>query len=89
MRIREFLNYPVLAAKYFTLKLEHNSVVKCFAQSAYKNVLNFEKQEAINIRQDKEILDLKERIAILTNDDKKLKAIRALRERRYKWITIA
>lgn len=55
-----------------------------FKNSAYKRVLNYEDCNKQIVDLENEILDLKEKLAIATKDDKLQRAVEKLRKRRNK-----
>lgn len=51
--------YLKLLIKYNTLELTHKKVVKCFKNSAYKHVLNYEELKVLYDQQEIEMKELK------------------------------
>ena len=66
------------------LSMKYKRLDENFKNSAYKHVLSYEDQNKIIVDLENEILDLKEELAIATNDYKLQRAVDKLRKRRNK-----
>lgn len=66
------------------LSMKYKRLDENFKNSAYKHVLNYEDQNKIIVDLENEILDLKEKLADATNDEKLKRAVEKLRKRRNK-----
>jgi hypothetical protein len=73
-----------LIAENIDITSKYKRLDENFKNSAYKHVLSYEDQNKIIVDLENEILDLKEKLAIATNDDKLQRAVDRLRERRNK-----
>lgn len=73
-----------LIAQNIDITSKYKRLDENFKNSAYKHVLSYEDQNKIIVDLENEILDLKEKLAIATNDDKLQRAVDKLRERRNK-----
>lgn len=73
-----------LIAKNIDITSKYKRLDENFKNSAYKHVLNYEDQNKIIVDLENEILDLKEKLADATNDEKLKRAVINLRKRRNK-----
>lgn len=80
----KILSYVELVLEKNKWKNLYEDVNNNFMKSAYKQVLNFERQQRQLEDAEEKILELKEKLAEATKDEEKLRAVKSLKERRKK-----
>lgn len=71
-----------LIAENIDITSKYKRLDENFKNSAYKHVLNYEDQNKIIVDLENQILDLKDKLADATNDEKLKRAVEKLRERK-------
>lgn len=83
-KIKDKFSYISVIREKNKWKSMYEDVNNNFMKSSYKQVLNFERDRRTLEDAEKEILELKEKLAEATKDEEKLRAVKSIKERKKK-----